>query len=162
MLVTSSFALWQVLLAYMQYPVVPLQLTVCKRLTQCLHPNLPSGVHLRTLDVYSAIFDRIGSQGLLSNLLVYSSGLFPVLSYASMSVRPHLLTIYEKYFLPLGTHLVPALHGFVLSLLPGLEDESEHSERYMYSPLFLSCFFFVYVCVMIRTVKCFQFLLVLI
>ncbi len=79
--------------------------------------------------MYTAIFDRIGSAGLLSNLLVYSSGLFPVLSYASMSVRPHLLAIYEKYFLPLGTSLVPALHGLVLGLLPGLEDESEYSER---------------------------------
>ena len=114
----------------MQYPVVPLQLTVCKRLTQCLHPNLPSGVHLKTLDVYVAIFDRIGPKGLISNLLLYSSGLFPLLSYASMSVRPHLLDIYEKYFLPLGDGLVPTLHGFVLGLLPGLEDEAEHTERY--------------------------------
>ena len=119
----------QVLLAYTQYPVVPLQLTICKRLTQCLHPNLPSGVHLKTLDVYATIFDRIGPRGLLSNLLLYSSGLFPLLSYASMSVRPHLLHIYEKYFLPLGSELLPTLHGFVLGLLPGLEDESEHTER---------------------------------
>lgn len=110
--------------------MVPLQLTVCKRLTQCLHPNLPSGVHLKTLDVYAAIFERIGPKGLLPNLLLYSSGLFPLLTYASMSVRPHLLNIYEKYFLPLGIDLLPTLHGFVLGLLPGLEDESEHTERY--------------------------------
>lgn len=108
---------------------MPLQLTVCKRLTQCLHPNLPSGVHLKTLDVYAAIFDRIKLKGLLPNLLLYSSGLFPLLSYASMSVRARLLEIYEKYFLPLGSDLAPALHGFVLALLPGLEDESEHTER---------------------------------
>ena len=127
----SFFSLFQVLLAYMQYPVVPMQLTVCKRLTQCLHPNLPSGVHVKTLHVYTAIFDRIGRKGLLTNLLVYSSGLFPLLSYASMSVRPHLLAVLEKYFLPLGRGLVPALHGLVLSLLPGLEDESEHSERWV-------------------------------
>ena len=47
-----------------------------------------------------------------------------------MSVRPRLLGIYEKYFLVLGKELVPTLHGFVLGLLPGLEDESEHSDRY--------------------------------
>lgn len=110
---------------------MPLQLTVSKRLTQCLHPNLPSGVHLKTLDVYAAIFDRIKPKGLLTNFLLYSSGLFPLLSYASMSVRPRLLEIYEKYFLPLGNDLVPTLHGFVLGLLPGLEDESEHTERYL-------------------------------
>lgn len=120
----------QVFLAYKQYPVVPIQLTVSKRLSQCLHPNLPSGVHLKALSVYTAIFDRIGSKGLTSNLLVYSSSLFPLMGYASMSVRPHLLDIYEQYYLPLGDGLMPALHGFVLGLLPGLEDESEHTDRY--------------------------------
>ena len=118
----------QVFLAYKQYPVVPNQLTVCKRLSQCLHPNLPSGVHLKTLNVYTAIFDRIGSKGLASNLLVYSSALFPLMGYASMSVRPPLLNIYEQYYLPLGDALMPALHGFMLGLLPGLEDESEHTD----------------------------------
>ena len=124
-----SSKILQVFLAYKQYPVVPIQLTVSKRLSQCLHPNLPSGVHLKALSVYTAIFDRIGSKGLTSNLLVYSSSLFPLMGYASMSVRPHLLAIYEQYYLPLGDGLMPALHGFVLGLLPGLEDESEHTDR---------------------------------
>ena len=117
----------------MQYPVVPFPLVVSKRLTQCLHPNLPGGVHLKALDVYKAMFDRIGHKGLVSNLMVYSSALFPLLGYASMSVRPHLLGIYEKYYLPLGEELLPSLHGFVLGVLPGLEDESEHTERYMHN-----------------------------
>lgn len=119
----------QVLLAYTQYPVVPHQLTVCKRLSQCLHPHLPGGVHLKALDVYRAIFNRIGVKGLASDLLVYSSGLFPLLSHASMSVRPSLLDVYERYYLPLGEDLLPTLHGFVLGLMPGLEDESEHTDR---------------------------------
>ncbi len=119
----------QVLLAYMQYPVVPHHLTVCKRLTQCFHPNLPSGVHIKTLDVYRAIFDRIGPTGLSSDLLAYSSGLFPLITYSSMAVRSQVIEIYELYYVPLGEHLRPALHGIVLGLLPGLEDESEHTER---------------------------------
>ena len=122
----------QVLLAYMQYPVVPHQLTVCKRLTQCLHPNLPSGVHIKTLDVYRAIFDRIKATGLTENLLVYSSGLYPLFGYASMSVRSELLDIYEKHYVALGDDLRPCVHGMVLGLLPGLEDESEHTERFVY------------------------------
>ena len=117
------------LLAYRQYPAVPHQLTVCKRLTQCLHPNLPGGVHIKVLDVYRAIFERIGTKGLASDLLVYSSGLFPLLGHASMSVRPCLLDVYEKYYLPLGVNLIPCLHGMVLGLMPGLEDESEHTDR---------------------------------
>ena len=92
--------------------------------------------------MYAAIFKRIGPRGLLSNLVLYSSGLFPLLAYASMSVRPRLLELYEKYFLPLGIDLIPTLHGFVLGLLPGLEDESEHTERYggiqYYNPFYLT------------------------
>ena len=119
----------QVLLAYKQYPVVPQHLTVSKRLSQCLHPNLPGGVHLKAIDVYRAIFDRIGSKGLTSDLLLYSSGLFPLLGNASMSVRPVLLEVYEKYYLPLAHELLPCLHGLVLGLLPAIEDGSEHNER---------------------------------
>lgn len=47
-----------------------------------------------------------------------------------MSVRPSLLDIYEQYYLAVGEGLVPCLPGIVLGLLPGLEDESEHTERY--------------------------------
>lgn len=119
----------QVLLAYMQYPVVPHHLTVCKRLTQCLHSNLPSGVHIKTLDVYKAIFDRIGPSGLSSNLLAYSSGLFPLITYSSMTVRSRVIDIYECFYIPLGDGLLPGLHGMVLGLLSGLEDGSEHTER---------------------------------
>ena len=113
----------------MQYPVVPHHLTVCKRLTQCLHPNLPSGVHIKTLDVYRAIFGRIGPSSLSSDLLAYSSGLFPLITYSSMAVRTQVIEIYEQYYVPLGESLRPALHGMVLGLLPGLEDASEHTER---------------------------------
>lgn len=116
-------------MAYTQYPDVPHKLTVSKRLSQCLHPNLPSGVHLKVLDVYTAIFNRIGPKGLSVDLFLYSSGLFSVLGYAAMSVRPVLLEIYEKYYLALGKALLPALHGLVLGLLPGLEDGSEHTDQ---------------------------------
>ena len=64
------------------------------------------------------------------SLLVYSSGLFPLLGHGSMSVRPSLLDIYERYYLAVGRGLVPCLPGIVLGLLPGLEDESEHTERF--------------------------------
>lgn len=116
-------------MAYTQYPEVPHKLTVSKRLSQCLHPNLPSGVHLKVLDVYASVFNRIGPRGLSGDLFLYSSGLFSVLGYAAMSVRPLLLEIYEKYYLALGKGLVPALHGLVLGLLPGLEDGSEYTDQ---------------------------------
>lgn len=128
-LISALTRLNKVFLTYTQYPEVPHKLTVSKRLSQCLHPNLPSGVHLKVLDVYAAIFNRIGPKGLSGDLFLYSSGLFSVLGFAAMSVRPMLLEIYEKYYLVLGKSLVPALHGLVLGLLPGLEDGSEHTDQ---------------------------------
>ena len=40
------------------------------------------------------------------------------------SVRPILLELYEKYYLPLGSRLNPALSGLLVALLPGLEEEN--------------------------------------
>lgn len=42
--------------SYSQYQCIPKRITLCKHLAQCLHPALPSGVHLKTLEVYEAIF----------------------------------------------------------------------------------------------------------
>ena len=39
----------------MQFKEIPRKLVVAKRLTQCLNPALPTGVHQRALDVYAHI-----------------------------------------------------------------------------------------------------------
>ena len=109
--------------------MVPVKYELSRRLSQCLHHKLPHGVHLKTLDVYCAIFDRIKSDGLSADLHLYSSGLFPLMSFANIRVRSRLLEVYEKYILSLGYKLVPALSGFVLALLPGLEENSDHSDK---------------------------------
>ncbi|CAH6792579.1 Dop1b [Phodopus roborovskii] len=46
-----------------------------------------------------------------------------------MSVRPVLLGLYEKYFLPLQRLLLPSLQAFLVGLLPGLEEGSEIYDR---------------------------------
>lgn len=48
-----------------------------------------------------------------------------------MSVRPALLGLYEKYFLPLQKLLLPSLQAFVVGLLPGLEEGSEIYDRWV-------------------------------
>jgi hypothetical protein len=40
-------------------PVVPHKALVAKRLSQCLNPSLPSGVHQKALEVYTYIFNLI-------------------------------------------------------------------------------------------------------
>lgn len=58
-----------------------------------------------------------------------SSGLFPLLANAAMSVKPTLLSLYEIYYLPLGKTLKPGLQGLLTGILPGLEEGSEYYER---------------------------------
>ncbi|WWC68766.1 uncharacterized protein I206_102700 [Kwoniella pini CBS 10737] len=106
------------------YPEIPRKLIVSKRLAQCLNPALPAGVHQRALDVYSYIFSIIGVEGLKRDLLIWSSGLFPFFQYATTSVRPILINIYESHYLPLGSNLRPAAKALVLALLPGMDEET--------------------------------------
>ncbi|KAG0344934.1 hypothetical protein BG004_004061 [Podila humilis] len=116
--------------AYPQYNVIPKNLTVAKRLAQCLNPALPAGVHGKTLDVYAYILETIGPDQLADDITLYSYGLFPFLQYASLSVKPQLLDIYEKYYLPLKDRLKPCLKSFMIGLLPGLDEEgSEFFDR---------------------------------
>ncbi|KAF9430197.1 hypothetical protein BGZ76_000932 [Entomortierella beljakovae] len=116
--------------AYPQYTVIPKSLTVAKRLAQCLNPALPAGVHGKTLDVYAYILESIGPDQLTEDITLWSYGLFPFLQYASLSVKPQLLDIYEKYYLPLKDRLRPCLKSFMVGLLPGLDEEgSEFFDR---------------------------------
>ncbi|KAM9666105.1 protein DOP1A isoform 5-T11 [Trichechus inunguis] len=112
-----------------KYQVVPKKLTVGKRLAQCLHPALPGGVHRKALETYEIIFKIIGPKRLAKDLFLYSSGLFPLLANAAMSVKPTLLSLYEMYYLPLGKTLKPGLQGLLTGILPGLEEGSEYYER---------------------------------
>uniref|UniRef100_A0A8C4IST9 DOP1 leucine zipper like protein B n=1 Tax=Dicentrarchus labrax TaxID=13489 RepID=A0A8C4IST9_DICLA len=106
----------------LRYSLLPKRLIIGKRLAQCLHPALPSGVHLKALETYEVIFKIIGTKWLAKDLFIYSSGLFPLLGHAAMAVKPVLLTLYERYYLPLQKALLPSLQAFITGLLPGLEE----------------------------------------
>lgn len=104
---------------------VPRKFVVAKRLAQCLHPSLPSGVHQKALEVYSFIFAFIGVDGLGDDLAVYLPGIASTLTFASVSVRPLFLSLVEDHVLKLPTAaLRPALKALILALLPGLEEET--------------------------------------
>ncbi|KAK2715897.1 protein dopey-1-like isoform X2 [Artemia franciscana] len=112
-----------------KYHVIPRRVLVGKRLAQCMHPNLPSGVHLKAIETYDTIFKMIGSARLAQQLFIYSSGIFPLLPLAATSVRPSLLHLYEVHFVPLGHALKPGLPGLLAGTLPALEENSEHFDR---------------------------------
>ncbi|KAI1866142.1 uncharacterized protein JN550_007831 [Neoarthrinium moseri] len=110
---------------------IPSKALVAKRLSQCLNPSLPSGVHQKALEVYNYVFSVIGTEGLSRDLPLYLPGLASTLSFASLTVRAPFLDLLEKYFLKLDSRsLRPAMKAVVMAMLPGLEDEtSEDFDR---------------------------------
>ncbi|KAK5172860.1 uncharacterized protein LTR77_002980 [Saxophila tyrrhenica] len=104
---------------------------IASKLAQCLNPALPSGVHQKALEVYDYIFTTFGQGFLVGHLHEFLPGLVPVLSFASLSVRPELYKLHEDYIVHLSiTELRPALKSLLLSLLPALEDDtSEDFDR---------------------------------
>ncbi|KAJ3334101.1 hypothetical protein HDU76_010223 [Blyttiomyces sp. JEL0837] len=115
--------LLKTLQAHSHYSIVPRKLIVAKRLAQCLNPALPAGVHQKSIEVYNVIFESAGPAQLAEDLPLWSYGLFPFLQHAAMSVKLPVLSLYERFYLPLGPRLKPALKGFILALLPALEEE---------------------------------------
>ncbi|KAL5535972.1 hypothetical protein ACEPAF_4066 [Sanghuangporus sanghuang] len=119
--------LLKALQSYTQFKEIPRKLIVAKRLSQCLIPALPSGVHQRALDVYSHILSVLGPDGLKRDLPLWSSGLFPFFEYAATNVKPVLLGLFEKYYVPLQGELRPIMRAFILALMPGLEEETSET-----------------------------------
>ncbi|KAG6001001.1 hypothetical protein E4U54_001206 [Claviceps lovelessii] len=113
------------------FHAIPAKTLVAKRLSQCLNPALPSGVHQKAIELYNYIFTTIGKDGLSRDLPLYLPGLAPTLSFASLSVRSPYLDLLESHFLDLDPRsLRPAMKSIILALLPGLEDEtSEDFDR---------------------------------
>ncbi|EDO38328.1 predicted protein, partial [Nematostella vectensis] len=128
-LISALGKLNKALQGHPKFKAIPRKLTIGKRLSQCTHPALPSGVHLKALETYDLIFKRLGKKGLGQDLFIYGAGLFPLLGNAAMSVKPVLMGLYEEHFLSLGKALLPGLQGLLLGLLPGIEEGSEYTER---------------------------------
>ena len=71
------------------------------------------------------------TNGLAKDLPIYLPGLSSTLTFASLSMRPAILSLFEGSILPLDNFVLrPALKAIILALLPGLEEEtSEEFER---------------------------------
>ncbi|AGO13687.1 AaceriAGL187Wp [[Ashbya] aceris (nom. inval.)] len=104
---------------------VPFPYQVSRRLASSLSPNLPSGVHLKTLDVYIFIFEKIGMEALSKECNIWVAGILPLMAYASISVKSPVIELYEKYLIQLPPSMLRLLaKPLIASLLPGVDDES--------------------------------------
>lgn len=119
----------KVLSNYSQFSKIPCDAILGRRLAQCLHPNLPNGVQLKALETYDLLFKAIGSDNLMQELSTFSNGLFELLSRADLNVKPALLELYEVHFVPLNERLRPALDGFLIATLHGLEENTDFFQR---------------------------------
>ncbi|CAM4914423.1 unnamed protein product [Rotaria socialis] len=128
-LITNLVKVKKTIEQYSQFKSIPKRITLSKRLAQCLHPALPAGVHLKTIEVYETIFRIIDKNNLQRDLILYSYGLFSLLSVAALPVKPTLLALYETYFLPLGEALNPVLTGFLIGLFSALEEGADYYDR---------------------------------
>ena len=114
------------------------RITLSKRLAQCLNPECPGGVHEVVIKIYTIIFQNILSKNnnkLSDNLGIYSSGLFPFFSYASIANKLIFLdSIVTSCFLKLGQNeLSLCLPGLLSSLIPGLDDNNEKTSQKIFS-----------------------------
>ncbi|CAJ0944009.1 unnamed protein product, partial [Mesorhabditis belari] len=108
---------------------IPKPVIVAKRLSQCLHPALPMGVHLKALETYRQVFDILGTEKLAQLLYLFAVGLFPLMDHCGIKVKSELFSIFEIYLLKLGGNLRPSLPGFLAGVLLGLEEGTEFYDR---------------------------------
>lgn len=107
------------------YPEIPHPQLVATRLAQCLQPDLPSGVHQKAIELYNTIFTILGDKT-SDYISIWVPGILPLMSYASINVRPPLIDLYQNHILKITT-LRNILLPLIYALLPGIDDESSES-----------------------------------
>lgn len=105
---------------------IPHSHKVANKLSLCLSTSLPNGVHQKALSIYDSILMALTKETFNSQASMWIPGLFPLFNYCSVQVKPQIINIYKLHFLANANSQV--LHRmskpFILSLLPGLDDEN--------------------------------------
>ncbi|KAK8048888.1 hypothetical protein PG994_010618 [Apiospora phragmitis] len=117
------------------FSTIPSKALVAKRLSQCLNPSLPSGVHQKALEVYSYVLSVIGNDG-LSRDLPYPRALRPALKSLILALLPGLEEETSEDF----DRTLKILEGFKLAIrTPGSQHlTNTHSTG---DDFFWQCFF---------------------
>ncbi|KAI0982442.1 hypothetical protein GJ496_001072, partial [Pomphorhynchus laevis] len=126
-LISNLAKLEKIIEANNKYCFIPKRITVARRLSQCLHPNLPTGVHLKSLSVYNSIMQSNGDQ-LCRDLSLYCPPILYLLPRSSFTVRPRLLHILEKYIVKY-VHASSDLPSILASIFASIEESSELTDR---------------------------------
>lgn len=101
---------------------IPMDFEVGTTMAKCISSKLPSGVHRKSIEVYSTIFEILGPS-LASYVNIWLPGVFPLMTYASISVKPELIQLYETYLIKLPSPVLrTCIKPLLLSLLPAIDD----------------------------------------
>ncbi|WEL39090.1 dopey-like protein [Encephalitozoon hellem] len=111
-------------------PEIPKKKLLFKRLNQCLNPVLPAGIHNKTLETYSLVFERISKENFLKEFDFLTLGLFTFSAHCRILVINSFLDLIERYIVPLGKDVEMYCTSILIGLLPPMEFESgEHYGR---------------------------------
>ncbi|ADM11902.1 dopey-like leucine zipper transcription factor [Encephalitozoon intestinalis ATCC 50506] len=111
-------------------PEIPKKKLLFKRLNQCLNPVLPAGIHNKTLETYSLVFEKISRENFLKEFDFLTLGLFTFSAHCRILVISSFLDLIEKYIVPLGADVERYSTSILIGLLPPMEFESgEHYSR---------------------------------
>lgn len=102
---------------------IPDAAQIASKLSFCLSSQLPSGVHQKALTLYELIFSQLSDSTFNRQLHIWLPGLFPIFSYAALSIKPLLINIYQL-IMDKTFDLKIICQPFIISLLPGLEVEN--------------------------------------
>ncbi|OAG31412.1 hypothetical protein NEDG_01939 [Nematocida displodere] len=98
-----------------------------KRLSQCLNPGLPAGVHAKALGVYKIVLSRMTKESLSRSVDVLCLGLFSFYTHANISTVTAYLEVLKGIVEVLGESSGKIGRGIVMGVVMGLEEESgEH------------------------------------
>jgi hypothetical protein len=102
---------------------IPEAAQIANKLSLCLSSQLPSGVHQKTLTIYETILNQLDLNTYNRQLNIWLPVLFPVFSFAALSIKPMVISIF-RVVIENTVNLKVVSKPLLLSLLPGLEDEN--------------------------------------
>ncbi|ODV87484.1 hypothetical protein CANARDRAFT_194233 [[Candida] arabinofermentans NRRL YB-2248] len=107
---------------------IPHDFEISQTLSRCLSSKLPSGVHRKALEIYGLIFEIVGVDNLSSDISVWLPGLLPLMSYASISVKPELIELFRTHIVTIDPAVLRVVFkSLLLSFLPALDDTTSES-----------------------------------
>lgn len=104
---------------------IPCAAQVARKLSLCLSPKLPNGVHQKALSVYESIYVALKPHLLEKSIHLWLPGILPLISYASMQLKPQLLALYKNHILTLDKKTLCIIcEPLMLALFAGSDDEN--------------------------------------